>query len=68
MGIPALSSRQPLYYGDSDALLPEWHHGSYYRMKKKKVVRSKSHIVSGRCGHAFFMDVQVFWYDSVGYP
>lgn len=36
MGIPALSSRQPLYYGDSDALLPEWHHGSYNRMEKKK--------------------------------
>lgn len=61
-----LSSRQPLYY---DALLPEWHHPSYYRVKKTQtVVLSKSHIVSGRCGHAFFMDVQVFWYDSVGYP
>lgn len=36
MGIPGLSARQPLYYGDSDALLPEWHRGSYYRMKKKK--------------------------------
>lgn len=35
MGIPGLSARQPLYYGDSDAPLPEWHHGSYYRMKKK---------------------------------
>lgn len=71
MAVAALWSRQPLHCGGSDALLPQCHHhGSYYRMEKEKekLVCSKSHIVSGRRRHAFFMGIQDPWRDRVGCP
>lgn len=49
-------------------LLPQWRRRSYYRTRGEKRWFVQSHIVSGRGRHAFFMDVQVFWHDSAGYP